>query len=160
MDDRLQIKARLLSRVILNGDCWIWSGTAAKRGYGMIGVRGSHTALTHRLSYELHKGSIPSGALVLHTCDVRRCINPDHLYLGTAKQNTADMLSRDRESFGERSGAAKITEATTDEIFRLSALGRSQRSIGGMVGLSQGQISRILNNKAWSKARRLRVGGR
>lgn len=157
MGAKRKIKTRLLTRVKHVGVCWIWQGAITTKGYGKIGIGGTVTEYTHRLSYQLHRGPIPRGKLVLHTCDVRRCINPDHLYIGTAKRNTADMLERNREAYGEHSGTAKVTIATTDEIIRLYRCGWTQQAIGEMVGLTQGQVSRILNNKAWTKARHLRV---
>lgn len=76
--------------------CVLWTGAKNSRGYGHRQING-RTVYVHRLAYEAANGPIPEGMMVLHRCDVRSCHNPEHLYLGTAKQNTADMLARDRQ---------------------------------------------------------------
>lgn len=78
-----------------NSGCWIWTGTESRYGYGQLRLNGTWT-LAHRKSFELHKGEIPAGLSVLHHCDNRLCVNPDHLYAGTAMNNVQDMLKRGR----------------------------------------------------------------
>jgi hypothetical protein len=75
--------------------CWLWARACFKNGYGAIRVEGK-TLYAHRVSYELHRGKIPSGAFVLHRCDEPRCVNPDHLSVGTPADNVADMMHRGR----------------------------------------------------------------
>ena len=77
----------------------------------------------HRVAWALFRGPIPKGMCVLHYCDNRPCCNPDHLYLGTNANNTADMLARGRESRGERSGQAKLTETQARDILEKHTLG-------------------------------------
>lgn len=72
--------------------CWVYP---ALKGYGKMMVNGKVT-VAHRFSYELHNGKIPEGMLVLHKCDNRPCVNPDHLFLGTYSDNTQDMLKKNR----------------------------------------------------------------
>lgn len=87
---------RFFSKVEKTETCWNW--TACKRGkagYGAINVNGK-VKDAHRLSYELHKGEIPEGLMVLHTCDNRLCVNPEHLFLGTAKDNWHDGFNKGR----------------------------------------------------------------
>jgi len=87
-----------------NSGCWLWEGATLFNGYGVIGRPGKHNGnvLTHRASWEVHVGSIPEGMYVLHRCDNRRCVLPDHLFLGTQADNLADMVSKGRSCRGER----------------------------------------------------------
>jgi hypothetical protein len=75
--------------------CWIWVGGLVNGGYGAFRL-GSKILRAHRVAFELFKHSIPNGKLVMHKCDVRRCINPEHLFLGSHKDNTQDMLAKNR----------------------------------------------------------------
>lgn len=107
---------RFFRRVDKSGSCWIWTGVTAPNGYGRFqaGGKGSPSIGAHRFSYEMHKGPIPDGMFVMHSCDVRNCVNPDHLSLGTPKDNTHDMIKKGRWkggiSRGEKSGAAVLTD--------------------------------------------------
>lgn len=75
--------------------CWLYRGFVHKNGYGDMCYRGKNMRV-HRLSYRLHKGEIPPGMDVCHTCDVRNCVNPDHLWVGTRKENVDDMTVKAR----------------------------------------------------------------
>ena len=75
--------------------CWLWTGATASYGYGKMMLDGE-TVRAHRAAYLLLVGPIPDGLYVLHRCDVRRCVNPAHLFLGTPSDNTKDMLAKGR----------------------------------------------------------------
>jgi hypothetical protein len=94
----------------------------------------------HRTAYRQHKGPIPEGAVVRHTCDNRQCVNPDHLLIGSYKDNTGDMYSRGRE------GCSKITQAIANEI-RASLL--TSKELMAEYSLSRSQIHKIRSNTAW-----------
>jgi hypothetical protein len=82
-------------------DCWEWAACKSKSGYGKfsLGPRGSERHFrAHRFSYELHKGPITKDMYVCHTCDNQGCVNPEHLWLGTAKDNLMDMSYKGRSS--------------------------------------------------------------
>lgn len=90
---------RLMARVTKSADgCWLRSGSGTRNGYSTIGRgrSGEGTTTAHRLMWEITNGPVPPGIMVCHTCDVRRCVNPAHLFLGTAKDNTQDMLAKGR----------------------------------------------------------------
>jgi hypothetical protein len=97
-DSQLSLLDRLLSKIIIDEitDCWEFQGGKNNIGYGMIRDQ-KKMRTVHRISYEEHKGKIPVGLLVLHTCHNRKCCNPDHLKLGTHKDNTNDMIASGRQ---------------------------------------------------------------
>lgn len=87
--------ARFHSNVVVGDSCWIWTAKILPNGYGVFNVKGKQVYV-HRFSYQLYNGTIPYGLLVCHTCDNRSCVNPAHLWLGTHKDNTQDMISKNR----------------------------------------------------------------
>lgn len=88
---------KLTNKILINQitDCWEWTAGVNNLGYGMIRDE-KRMRLAHRVSYEEHVGKIPPGMCVCHTCDNPSCINPQHLWLGTRKQNTQDMIDKQR----------------------------------------------------------------
>lgn len=92
------------------GPCWLWTGHNKKGAwpYGAIRTKANGVwsySVAHRVSWELHNGPIPSGLWALHRCDNPLCVRPDHLFLGTAKHNTADMKAKGRSKFGGGRGS-------------------------------------------------------
>ena len=83
--------------------CWLYKGYRQTCGYGQLYVEGRRI-LAHRMSWIAHKGEIPAGMLVCHTCDTPRCVNPEHLFLGTHKDNSDDCVSKGR-AYMQRTGA-------------------------------------------------------
>jgi len=91
------IKTRILSRIKINPEtgCWLLPIEKKNKGYAKMRINGINKR-SHRVSYETFVGPIPEGLLVLHHCDVRHCVNPEHLFLGTAKDNYEDMIRKNR----------------------------------------------------------------
>lgn len=103
---RRPLTDRFWEKVEKTPGCWLWTGSCTEKGYGSIGSGGrdgSHL-IASRVSWELYFGPIPAGLWVLHRCDDPACVRPDHLFLGTAADNTADMVSKGRHAHGQTSG--------------------------------------------------------
>lgn len=134
--------------------CWEWQKHRNNYGYGKLTVSG-RGVYAHRLSYELCNGSIPQGMDLMHKCDNPRCINPDHLSVGTRSQNMKDCSTRGRakiptsKSYGESNGASKLREVDIRSIRRLLDKGCTQREIAERFGISQSQVSHIKLGRAW-----------
>ena len=92
----ISIRDRFFSKVEKTKSCWLWVGAKTGNGYGAIKVNGKMRP-AHRVSYELHLGPIPDGLIVLHKCDNPGCVRPMHLRAGTHKDNTADMIRKNRQ---------------------------------------------------------------
>src|SRR6516164_3033673 len=109
----MDLKAKLLERTKPeeNG-CWKFSGSNQPSGYRHLHVGGSRYRRAHRVSYEVHVGPVPQGLCVLHKCDNRWCVNPDHLFIGTFRDNALDMIAKGRryDNSGERNGRSVLTE--------------------------------------------------
>jgi uncharacterized protein (UPF0248 family) len=128
--------------------CWIWEGNKTGNGYGSLAINGKQIP-THRLSYEYFVGPIPEGMCVCHTCDTPLCLNFNHLWLGTKKDNMRDCVNKDRNyhSRGEKHPKHKLTEEQVKEI-RASTLKRCE--LGQMYGVAKSTIKDIKNGKNWS----------
>lgn len=147
----LTLEQRFWAKVRKSSGCWEWTGHR-NRGfsYGSIFVLGS-LQYAHRVSWMLHNGPIPAGLSVLHRCDNRPCVRPDHLFLGTYADNARDMSikGRARGATGERNHSARLRRDDLPEIRRLVASGLSQRETGRRFGVSHTAIQNVLNNKTW-----------
>ncbi len=117
------------SKIDKTSDCWLWLGTKLKGGYGSmsIGSRSSNTkstALAHRISFFIQNGSIPYGAVIMHTCDNPSCVNPSHLIAGSQLDNIRDCISKGRKKvachIGVNNPNSKITKTEALEIRGLS----------------------------------------
>ncbi|MHB8742598.1 MAG: HNH endonuclease signature motif containing protein [Sulfuricaulis sp.] len=90
---------RFWSKVEKSDGCWLWRGAIIPKGYGYfhVGGRLGQNLGAHRVSWRITNGEIPKGMFVLHKCDVRNCVRPEHLWLGTAMDNTKDMVAKGRQ---------------------------------------------------------------
>lgn len=110
------------------------------------------SSLAHRVSFELHRGKIPEGMCVCHKCDVRCCVNPDHLFLGTHQENMADMVKKGRVRLGNHDCHAKLTVSQVIQMRNAYAKGVSAKELQARYEMSPAQIHKILNGKSWRNA--------
>jgi hypothetical protein len=131
-----------------NSGCWLWTGFVGRFGYGEF-KRDGRPRPSHRLSFELKHGPIPRGLVVCHRCDVRCCVNPAHLFLGTHSDNNADKVAKGRQSKGEGNNS----KLTTAEVHAIRLLrGVPQRQLAAVFGVCQGVIGRIQRREQWRHA--------
>ena len=97
-----------------SGECWLWQGRCQHKGYGLFTWQG-RTQGAHRISMQL-AGLDPNAVMVCHHCDEPRCVNPQHLFLGTAKTNNDDKISKGRHCYGEQHPLSKLTAEQVGEI--------------------------------------------
>lgn len=143
---------RFWKYVRITRPCWLWEGGTTGDGYGAIEV-GRHkkkrAVPVHVVSWIIHFGSVPNGLCVLHTCDIRHCVNPAHLWLGTKGQNNKDAAAKGRSSKGEKRWNAKLSEAEVIRIRQLRQIGYLQKDIAEEFGVSQSQTSSLILRKTW-----------
>jgi len=111
-------------------------------------LNGKHVTVA-KLSYLLHKGPIPKSIEVCHTCDNPRCVNPEHLFLGTKRDNQLDKVSKGRHATGSKNGAAILNEEAVAVIKQLLINGKSQKNIAKTFGVSISCISMINKEHIW-----------
>jgi hypothetical protein len=123
-DDEYRARMAKLYRVDSSG-CWLWTGRLQAWGYGFFSYRGENAA--HRAMYRLTTGKpIPRKMRVCHTCDVRRCVNPDHLWLGTQQQNIQDCAKKGRHTNGAKKQCRRGHEYTPGS-FRYTDAGKGRK---------------------------------
>jgi hypothetical protein len=130
--------------------CWTWMRSRLNAGYGCAWFNGRQD-LAHRVAWTLVFGPIPSGLFVCHRCDVRWCCNPDHLFLGTLQDNTADMLAKGRSASGEDNHGARLTKMEVLEIAALWKLGFRTLEIAIVYGVSVDCVRRIGFRRSWRR---------
>ena len=153
--------------------CLEWTGATARGGYGNLMVVSRTWGPAHRVAWELAHGPIPDGLWVLHRCDNPKCVEADHLFLGTHADNMSDMVAKgrhpsvrspecrerggrhwtkrhpDRVARGERGSGSKLTEAGVVEIRRLRASGAALSELAAAFNVSETTISSIAHKKTW-----------
>lgn len=136
---------RFWSKVNKTDTCWLWLGCKIKSGYGQS-VWNGKVQNAHRVAYQLARGEIPAGMFVCHHCDVKVCVNPDHLFLGTPKQNSEDACKKGLHRKGSSHGASKLKETDVKEILTST---ESSRVLGKRFGVDHMVILRIKRRVAW-----------
>jgi len=129
----------------LPNGCWEWKKAVSDSGYG-VSWYNKKSIGAHKLSYILSKGEVAKGLCVLHTCDNPICINPDHLILGTPKENSRDMVSKRRQAFGEKK-SRKLTEELVTWIRESE---QPSREIGRCLDISKTNVLDIKKKVIWT----------
>lgn len=154
----------------MESPCWEWVAGKGSHGYGVFQVGGKKLS-SHRISWMLAHGPIPHdgsyhGICVCHHCDNKLCINPEHLFLGTQKENADDRTAKGRAAYGDRNGArlypervfrgearwnARLTKVQVSAIRAIyAAKGVTQARLGERFNVDQSVISRIVNRRRWT----------
>jgi hypothetical protein len=136
------LSERFWSKVQKTDCCWNWIGSITD-GYGYFKV-GGKTLKATRVSWELANGPIPEGLWMLHHCDNRKCVRPDHLFPGTQQDNVDDMMAKGRNF-------TKLTAENVAEIRFLRAGGMTQREIGERFNVTQSCIYLVLSRRLWKR---------
>lgn len=137
-----------------SSECWYWDGCIDDVGYGRLGkYDGENKA--HRISWKLFNGEIPDGMKILHKCDIKNCVNPDHLFLGTQQDNIKDMVLKGRDKFGtgcagEKNPMSRLTEKKVLSMREKYSMGGiSYKSIAKLFNVSTMTAYRAITKRLW-----------
>ncbi|SRR6266404_7079258 len=148
-----------LVEMIPEAGCWLWTGAITNCGYGLFNLFGTNVS-AHRAAWRLFRGEIPSDKHVLHRCDVKCCVNPEHLYIGTPADNAKDAFARGQRPTGDghwrrrmperqRGNDAAHRTLTEDQVREIRKSNETQMWLAKKYGVSQAQISRIILCQSW-----------
>ena len=131
--------------------CWIWFASHTKIGYGLFSYKDGNrqrARVAHRVSWEHFRGPIPKGLMVCHKCDVKACVNPDHLFLGTDRDNALDKFKKGRAIItrGSKVWSAKLTD---DDVRYIRSTNETGRALAKKYGIGEVAISHIRNGRTW-----------
>lgn len=149
VSDRIEAK---IERITESG-CWVWVGALAGSSASYPVAKTDGERYVHRYMYEKHTGKkIPKGIDVCHRCDVPSCVNPNHLFVGTRKDNMADMKQKGRSSKGEKRYCAKLTYQKVSEIKeRYAAGGVFYKDLAEECGVSESAVGQAIRGETWVK---------
>lgn len=139
------LKERFLEKVNKTDSCHEWTSHIQSNGYGQFS-KDCKAQYAHRVAYEMENGKIEDGLYVLHSCDNRKCVNPDHLFLGTFDDNMNDMVVKQRQAHGMNNGHAKLTN---DQVLDIRKMTGTQEEIASIFGVTRSLISMIQSRKIW-----------
>jgi len=140
---------RFFEKLTPGPGCWEWQAGYRSSGYGGFHTGGKER-LAHRVMWEMAFGDIPEGMVIMHSCDNRRCVNPEHLSLGSHAENMKDMVDKGRSAKGEKSWTAKLTEADVCVIRRRKSLGESVFELAKEYGVHRSTVYRLCSGDTWS----------
>lgn len=135
---------------VTESGCWEWRGPRNNKGYMHLGFDGKIVGV-HRLAYETWVGPIPEGHVVMHSCDNRSCINPDHLRTGTQRENLEDMTAKGHRAVGERNGMAKLTAELVRKMRAEFSTGETAAAIARRYGVGETAAWNVVHNNTWKE---------
>lgn len=150
-------KDRLLSHRVVDpmSGCWLWTGATHKNGYGYLNVQtpsGQKKFLTHRLAASIwNHFPLQSSLFICHSCDQRLCFNPEHLFTGTAQDNTQDAVRKGRHAHGSRSGKAILNEEEVQIIRRDYDCGVPKIELANRFGVTKRTIESVVWKEKWTR---------
>lgn len=153
----ITLEQRFWNKVRITDGCWEWTASLGSTGYGQIGIRNRPIG-AHRVSYEIHYGPIPEGMCVLHHCDNRLCVRPDHLFLGTRADNIRDMDRKNRGvrnriartgQLGESNRQSVVTADQVRKIRSLYASGLTMAEIAKQFPIGESGVGFIVRRETW-----------
>jgi len=133
---------RFMQLVDKTAHCWFWKGAVHHSGYGSFNLNGQKR-IAHTVAFEFFVGPIPAGKMVCHKCDVRLCVNPNHLFPGTAQDNVDDMVKKGRHRHGSK--------LTNEQARSIRFDRRSEKVIAKQFKISKNQVGRIRRCEAWKE---------
>lgn len=147
---------RFWRKVVKTDTCWLFTARSRNGfGHGRFYVPGRGMVVASRYSWEIHNGPIPDGLFVLHHCDNPPCVRPDHLFVGTKKDNNTDMWAKGRGSHdtggrGERNNTARLTDGDVRDIRRRHEGGEGVVALSRSYGVHRETIGRIFRGTTWT----------
>lgn len=145
-----EAEQRFWPRVARTDTCWFWLGAVCGCGYGALkrGCREDGQIYAHRFSYELAYGEVPVGAVVMHICDVPRCVNPDHLAAGTQAENIRDRDNKGRH-WAPRGADAPHARLSAAEVRAIRTSDATQAALARLFGVAPSTIQAIVSRRTW-----------
>lgn len=147
------VEERFWLKVQKTESCWLWVGAKDEKGYGTFKVATNNKKMAHRLSYIFCFKTIKKGMEVCHACDNPSCVRPNHLFLGTHKENMRDMVLKGRSAdrHGEKHPNSRLKN---EDVLKIRGLYEKKRgalvSLGKMFGVSPSMVGKIINGKNWT----------
>ena len=149
------LASRFWAKVNKTALCWLWTGAnrGGKRPYGVFAIKKRQMESAHRVSWVMHYGAIPEGLYVCHRCDNAACVNPEHLFLGTQKDNIHDMIGKDRQDWSGLEKGRQPRSLTLEMVREIRARAFAEkmphRKLAAEYGLHRATVSKIIRGRIW-----------